>query len=242
MRVWASKSCFSASVVRTTIAAAAGREAEAAAALPFLECLETTTTAEEEEEDRFNDDDFCNGTPCGARRTLSCRSASAFAPWTVVSHFAHKYASSAAQYHRALCIPHTSHARLALPAIAIAVACTLLVVMIIFFFFVAISLPDVCSRARSLPISLFPTKLRWPSLTTPEEVTAPSSRHFADPALARFRRRLRHCDASAYYSPSKLPWSTRPRNQSIDQSSFFFFLKLTPEATKSLSVCLCFSS
>jgi hypothetical protein len=140
--------------VRTTIAAAAGREAEAAAALPFLECLDMTTTAEEEE-DRFNDDDFCNGTPCGARRTLSCRSASAFAPWTVVSHFAHKYASSAAQYHRALCIPHTSHARLALPAIAIAVACTLLVVMIIFFFFVAISLPDLCSHARALSQSLY---------------------------------------------------------------------------------------
>lgn len=72
-----------------------------------------------------------------------------------MSHFAHKYASSAAQYHRALCIPHTSHARLALPTIAIAVACTLLVVMIIFFFFVAISLPDFCSRASALSQSLY---------------------------------------------------------------------------------------
>ncbi|KAG6544858.1 hypothetical protein Mapa_013548 [Marchantia paleacea] len=62
------------------------------------------------------------GAPFAERRTRSWREARAFALCTEPSHVSHRYASSAAQYHRARSLPHTSQGRAARPAMAIAAA------------------------------------------------------------------------------------------------------------------------
>lgn len=70
------------------------------------------------------------GTPLTVSRTRSCRFARAFAECTCVSQRSQRYAVSAPQYHRALLFAHTSQAREALPAIAIAVVIDLLATLV----------------------------------------------------------------------------------------------------------------
>lgn len=67
----------------------------------------------------------------GVSGTRSCRWARALAECTCMSHFSQRYALSAPQYQRALLFMHTSQARDACPAIAIAVTIDLQAVLVV---------------------------------------------------------------------------------------------------------------